>query len=350
MPSASIANGDRVVLLEPVSPRPASARPLHPRRLRCRSRRRPRPRSPGAPSCRARRARSPGGPTGARRILASTLFVRSSAVGSGEARWLRTARQGLLAVALACSGTWALAQLRAARFAAWRDRLASVLAGRDSTHRVPPPHRGRTVTRHARRAWGRLDLPARLSALVAEGVDDATLGVAVGTSPARPSREPGNVALAGHRDTVFRILEEVKPEDLLRLVTPTGLSSTASSGWRSSIPPTDVVGRPTRSACSPRDVLSFGYVGRAPLRYVVRARPVESAYATSSIPGRSRRSRTRRSPARPSRGSRFSRSTPRSPCGPCPPRPSRVGGAMISRSRAIASSRSSTIVMQGPRT
>ncbi len=206
---------------------------------------------------------------------------------------MRTARQGLLAVALACSGTCALAQLRAARFARVEgDRLASVLAGEGL--QVPsssPATVGRTRdAARPGRAWGRLDLPRLgLSALVAEGVDDATLGVAVGHVPgtAFPG-EPGNVALAGHRDTVFRVLEEVRPEDLLRLVTPDGAFEYRVQ-WLAIVDPgrTDLVGPAddervlTLVTCYP-----FGYVGRAPLRYVVRARPVESAYATRSSPGK----------------------------------------------------------------
>ncbi len=206
-------------------------------------------------------------------------------------------------MALACSGTCTLAYARAARFARVEgDRLASVLAGRGSTHRAPPPPRvePREEARPGR-AWGRLDVPRLgLSALVAEGVDDATLGVAVGHFPgtAFPG-EPGNVALAGHRDTVFRILAEVQPEDFLRLVTPDGTFEyrvdrleVVAPGRTDVVAPTDEP-RLTLVTCYP-----FGYVGKAPLRYIVRARPIERSggaspgayppgvYATSSTPGK----------------------------------------------------------------
>jgi len=124
---------------------------------------------------------------------------------------------------------------------------------------------------------------------VAEGVDDATLGVAIGHFPGTPfPGEPGNVALAGHRDTVFRALDEVLPEDLLRLVTPDGTFeyrvqwlAIVDPGRTDVVAPTDDERVLTLVTCYP-----FGYVGNAPLRYVVRARSVEGAYATSSTPGK----------------------------------------------------------------
>jgi sortase A len=189
-------------------------------------------------------------------------------------------------VALACSGTCALAYLRAARFSLVEgDRLDSVLAGEGLHASSPSPATAGRTRDEARpgRAWGRLDVPRLgFSALVAEGVDDATLGVAIGHFPgtAFPG-EPGNVALAGHRDTVFRILEEVWPEDLLRLVTPDGTFeyrvlwlAIVDPGRTDVVAPTDDERVLTLVTCYP-----FAYVGKAPLRYVVRARPVEKAYA-----------------------------------------------------------------------
>ena len=201
--------------------------------------------------------------------------------------WLRAARHGLAIVALACGGTFALAHLRAARFTlVEEDRLASVLAreGLDTSRSSLAPAERTRREAVPGRAWGRLELPRLgLSALVAEGVDDATLGVAVGHVPgtAFPG-EPGNVALAGHRDTVFRRLADVEPGDRLRFVTPDG-------GFEYRVDRLDVVGPGRTDVVGPTDeptltlvtCYPFGYVGRAPLRYVVRAR-----YATSSMPGK----------------------------------------------------------------
>ena len=116
-----------------------------------------------------------------------------------------------------------------------------------------------------------------MSALVAEGVDGPTLAVGVGHFPrtAFPG-ERGNVALAGHRDTVFRRLEDVLRGDVVRLTTPDGVFAYRVE-WVEVVDPTrtevvESVDEPvlTLVTCYP-----FTFVGRAPLRYVVRARQTD---------------------------------------------------------------------------
>lgn len=122
---------------------------------------------------------------------------------------------------------------------------------------------------------GRLEVPRiGLSAAVREGVDARTLDVSVGHVPgtARPG-SPGNAALAAHRDAEFRPLREIRAGDEIRFVGSSGLTRYRVS-WTRVVPPerVDVI-RPEEAAfaltlvtCYP-----FGYVGRAPLRFVVRA-------------------------------------------------------------------------------
>lgn len=128
------------------------------------------------------------------------------------------------------------------------------------------------------RAFGRIELPDRgYAALVAEGVDAATLQLAVGHLPgtAFPG-ERGNVALAGHRDSFFQVLKDLGTNDVLVFRTPDGVFRYRIE-WRSVLEPsrTDVIepaaAEPvlTLVTCYP-----FGYIGRAPLRYVVRARQI----------------------------------------------------------------------------
>ena len=60
---------------------------------------------------------------------------------------------------------------------------------------------------------GRVDIPRlKLSAAVAEGDDDKTLGKAVGHLPDTPLPwdRSGNVGLAAHRDGLFRRLEKIR--------------------------------------------------------------------------------------------------------------------------------------------
>jgi sortase A len=111
---------------------------------------------------------------------------------------------------------------------------------------------------------------------VAEGVGEETLGVAVGHFPesAFPG-ESGNVALAGHRDTVFQMLKDIRPQDVVRLTTPDG-SFEYRVLWLAIVDParTDVVASTAESLLTLVTCYPFDYVGSAPLRYVVRARPL----------------------------------------------------------------------------
>jgi len=185
---------------------------------------------------------------------------------------LRAAETALLTIGSLCMAVFAGAELRAWRFARSEDaRLRPLLQQAD----VLPTGRARAAALPGR-AFGRLEFPARgYSALVAEGVDDDTLRLAVGHLPgtAFPG-EGGNVALAGHRDSFFRVLKDVGTDEEVRFRTPDGVYSYRIES-RSVLEPSRVdVVEPRSDAplltlvtCYP-----FGYIGSAPLRYVVRAR------------------------------------------------------------------------------
>jgi sortase A len=117
-----------------------------------------------------------------------------------------------------------------------------------------------------------------LKAIVVQGYSEKLLRRGVGHMPgtALPG-EPGNVALAGHRDTFFRPLRSIKKGDAITLKTENG-------DFQYQVESTEVVtanevdvlkatqGRTlTLITCFP-----FTYVGPAPKRYVVHAREVES--------------------------------------------------------------------------
>jgi sortase A len=133
----------------------------------------------------------------------------------------------------------------------------------------------------------RLEVPRLgLSAMVRDGVDDATLRRAVGHIPetALPG-DVGNAALAGHRDTFFRPLKKVRRGDRVRLTTPGGVHEYVVRDTKV-VAPTDVsVLNPTRDktltlvTCYP-----FNYVGSAPKRFVVRATSVEAPTRAATAP------------------------------------------------------------------
>jgi sortase A len=130
--------------------------------------------------------------------------------------------------------------------------------------------------------FGEISIPRLgLSAIVAEGVDESTLRHAVGHFPESSTPEAaGTVALAGHRDTFFRPLANVRLHDLVQLKTPQGkyeyeVVHTAIVGPEhvevvQSSPQSDL----TLVTCYP-----FRYVGQAPLRFIVQAIRIPSRVA-----------------------------------------------------------------------
>jgi sortase A len=134
---------------------------------------------------------------------------------------------------------------------------------------------------------GRIEI-ARLdlSVVVVEGVDRISLRRAVGHIPgtALPG-EAGNVGLAGHRDTFFRQLKDVKIDDEIQISTLTGNFKYQVVALRIVDPENVAV-----LAASGENVLTlvtcypFYFVGPAPKRWIVRARQVSSqAVAPSSV-------------------------------------------------------------------
>ena len=121
---------------------------------------------------------------------------------------------------------------------------------------------------------GRIEIPRlRVSTIVRAGSDARTLRLAVGhiEGTAFPGGS-GNVGLAGHRDTFFRRLEEIQPDDEIRLVTPDGT-------FVYQVERTDVVRPDDIWVLDPTDTPTltlvtcypFTYVGSAPDRFIVRA-------------------------------------------------------------------------------
>ncbi len=123
----------------------------------------------------------------------------------------------------------------------------------------------------------RLEIPALdLTALVVDGIDELTLRRAVGRIPSssRPG-EPGDVALAGHRDTDFRSLQQLKRGDRVELATSEGKFAYEVEWIRIVAPErVDVLAPDASPTLTLVTCYPFRYVGRAPLRYVVRAREI----------------------------------------------------------------------------
>ena len=115
-----------------------------------------------------------------------------------------------------------------------------------------------------------------LTAMIMEGIDGRTLRRAVGHIPGTPlPGQQGNVAIAGHRDSFFRPLRNIRHDDEITLTTLAG-------SYRYSVDSTQVVEPEdtqvlddsggailTLVTCYP-----FYFVGPAPKRFVVRAHKI----------------------------------------------------------------------------
>jgi|SRR5580658_5997713 sortase A len=127
---------------------------------------------------------------------------------------------------------------------------------------------------------GEIQVPRlRLKAIIVQGDSHTILRRAVGHIPETPlPGVPGNVALAGHRDTFFRPLRNIRLGDAITLKTPHGdfqylVESTRVVGADDMEVLHSSNGRTlTLITCFP-----FDYLGSAPNRFVVRARELVSA-------------------------------------------------------------------------
>ena len=99
---------------------------------------------------------------------------------------------------------------------------------------------------------------------------------------ALPGR-PGNVGLAGHRDTFLRGLGEVRENDLIRFVTLRGTFDYRVE-WGAVVEPgrVDVLDSTAIQSITLVTCYPFQAVGPAPQRFVVRGRQVSPAAAANA--------------------------------------------------------------------
>lgn len=112
---------------------------------------------------------------------------------------------------------------------------------------------------------------------VLDNTQDATLkkGPGLVEHTAIPGT-PGNSAIAGHRDTHFRFLKDVKIGDDIWVEGPAGRTQYRVS-WTRIVRPTDVtvLSPETKPVLTLITCYPFFWVGNAPKRYIVRAEKVE---------------------------------------------------------------------------
>jgi sortase A len=127
---------------------------------------------------------------------------------------------------------------------------------------------------------GEIQVPRlQMKAIVVQGDSHTILRRAVGHMPetALPGT-PGNVVLAGHRDTFFRPLRNIRLGDAITLTTSDGafqyLVESTEAVPASAVEVLNATSGRTLTliTCYP-----FDYIGPAPNRYVVRAREIVSS-------------------------------------------------------------------------
>ncbi len=193
-------------------------------------------------------------------------------------RWLEVSFFLVGIIALAFCGT-AFLHSKLSQLAA--ERQLEKLSVPEPTLSIPEP--GNNSDRFTPQAWredanlpiGRLEIPKLgLKVVVLQGTDTWTLNGAVGhiSGTAFPG-EPGNVGLAGHRDSFFRSLKDIALDDQIVLRTPTSTYFYKVDNISVVAPDDTYVLKPsdqpnlTLVTCYP-----FYFIGNAPERFVVRAR------------------------------------------------------------------------------
>lgn len=137
---------------------------------------------------------------------------------------------------------------------------------RPQTQPKPPVRKGDVL--------GRMDIPRLgMSVAVLQGTSSRVLRLGIGHIAGTPlPGETGNIGIAGHRDTFFRGLKDIRKNDEIQLQTASGLSR-YEVDWAKVVANDDgsVLAPSTESALTLVTCYPFYFVGPAPKRFVVRA-------------------------------------------------------------------------------
>lgn len=189
--------------------------------------------------------------------------------------WLRWMSRALIAFGLACIVFYSVVTVKAWRYQraakAQVEQMMSIERPQAAREYVPDVIKRLEIGE----IIGRVDIPRlKISAAMAEGDDDKTLEKAIGHLPDTPLpwQRRGNVAVAAHRDGLFRRLEGVRLNDDIRVVTSRG-----EFNYR--VTKTHIVDPDDVWVIAPTDVPSitlitcypFSFVGNAPQRFIVKA-------------------------------------------------------------------------------
>jgi sortase A len=156
----------------------------------------------------------------------------------------------------------------------FQHREGQAISRRDESASTPGPSAPEPSGLIGRIAIARLGL----SAVITEGAGKDVLRRAVGHVPgtAFPG-QPGNVGLAGHRDTFLRPLRNVRLNDIIVLMTERGEFRYRVVSTKVVDPHSVEVLDPTiKEALTLVTCYPFSFIGAAPSRFVVRAERLKS--------------------------------------------------------------------------
>ena len=195
--------------------------------------------------------------------------------GNARGKWHEWIDRALIAFGIACLLFYSAVTVNTWRYQRTAkdhvEEMVSVERSRETQAQLPDASKPLRIGE----IIGKVDIPRlKLSAAVAEGDDEKTLRKAVGHLPdtALPWHRRGNVAIAAHRDGLFRRLENIRLDDDVRVVTSRG-------EYHYRVTKTHIVDPDDLWVIAPTQVPTitlitcypFSFVGNAPRRFVVQA-------------------------------------------------------------------------------
>jgi sortase A len=206
------------------------------------------------------------------------IRIRRPFLSARTQRWVRWSRRlffitGILALSYV---GYTLLDARLYQVSAKRSLESQILV--EEQHKAiqsePVVVKESEVPGHLGDALGRLDIPRLgVSVAVLRGTNWQMLRLGAGHIEGTPlPGEGGNSGIAGHRDTFFRELKDVRKNDEIQFQTATGLYH-YKVDWMAVVAPDDtsVLAPSTGPVLTLVTCFPFEFLGSAPKRFVVRA-------------------------------------------------------------------------------
>jgi sortase A len=203
-----------------------------------------------------------------------TFNTKRHTSSSTRTQWLlRYGGHLFLSVAFLTLGYVGFILFDARLYQAKANRSLEVQVQAQQEHRVSPVSQPQPVI-EVRDVLGRIEIPRLgMSVAVLQGTSSRVLRRGAGhvEGTALPG-EQGNSVIAGHRDTFFRELKDIRQKDEIQLQTATGLFR-YEVDWVKVVEPDDlsVLAPSTESALTLVTCYPFQFLGSAPKRFAVHA-------------------------------------------------------------------------------